>query len=63
MAATYGGDPPWELVKALMCEHYHCLPSQLADEPAGDLLRFYQLSSLYHKTISDRAAAKAKRKK
>lgn len=27
-------DAPWELVELFLCEQFHCLPSQLANEDA-----------------------------
>jgi len=44
---VYGGPAPWELVKAQMCEHYGVLPSQLAEEPAAELLRDWQVLNLH----------------
>jgi hypothetical protein len=46
-AAKAGGPLPLPLLKALMCETYSCLPSELAEEPADDLLLGWQALMLW----------------
>lgn len=54
MGAVYDGPPPNELVKAMMCHHFHCLPSQLEQEPADLVYQYYQVYNIYHNGISKR---------
>ena len=53
--------PPLALVKAWLCEFYGCLPSQLAAEPADELLQFWQLSNSFKAGIAKRPTSKARR--
>ena len=46
-SAWTNAPPPFELVEAWLCEHYHCVPSVLAEEPADRLLQYWQISNLY----------------
>lgn len=53
--------PPLPLVKAWLCEFYGCLPSQLAAEPADEVLQFWQLAMEFKKGVGKRPVPKARR--
>ncbi len=46
--------PPMALVLAQMCEVYHVLPSQLMEEDADNLLRFWRIARSYDYWVSKR---------
>ena len=54
-AAHTGERPPWELVEAQMCELLHKLPSEIKDEPADDLMRFWRLRNLFWEHYNPKA--------
>lgn len=49
-----GAPPPWPLVKAWLCKFYQCLPSQLAEEPADEVLQLWRLHNTYEKYLQKR---------
>ena len=49
-----GANPPMPLVLAQMCEVYHVLPSQLMEEDADNLLRFWRIARSYDYWVSKR---------
>ena len=53
-AGYLGHAPPQELVYAQMCETYHCLPSQLMEEPADELFRNWQVARAYDNWLAKR---------
>ena len=55
MAGHTGERPPWELVEAQICELLHKLPSELAEEPADDLLRFWTVRNLFWQNYNPKA--------
>lgn len=57
-AAHVGHSPPWELVKSQLCQFYHCLPSQLMDEPADEMILLWQVNSIYVNNLPKPKAAK-----
>lgn len=57
-------EPPPELLEATLCEFFHCLPSALEREDAGQLLRYAELMGLYRaaQAMQDGIATAAQRK-
>ena len=55
--------PPWKLVKAWLCQFYHCLPSELEQEEADEALLLYQLVGIYDNYRDKRPGQKQYMKK
>lgn len=53
-AGYTGAQPPTELIKAFLCQFYHCLPSELDDEPADEALQLFQMYNAYQKWLQKR---------
>jgi len=54
MAAAYGGPAPEELVFAQMLKFYGCLPSQLNNEVAEDVLLYFQVVNVYEEALAQK---------
>jgi len=53
-----GAPPPWELVKAWLCNFYGCTPGQLMDEPADEVYQLWTLYNTYESYKSKRPRPK-----
>lgn len=58
MKAAYGGPAPEELIFAQMCQFYHCLPSQLDNEPADKAYLYFQVNNIYEDYQAQKRGAK-----
>lgn len=54
MGAVYEGPVPDELLEAMMCDRFHCRPSQLDEEDADRVYTLYQVKNIYDNGISKR---------
>jgi hypothetical protein len=58
IAAVWTNGPvPWELRRALMCREFHCLPTELDDQPADDLMKTFSVLKLFDKWVHKKQEA------
>lgn len=61
MVHSGAGAPETPIVlRALLCERFNCLPSELADEPADELLAVAKVLSLRDQFVREKERAQAK---
>lgn len=61
MDAGYtGAPPPWQLVKARLLQFYGCLPSQLNDEPADEVMQLWSLNQTFEEYAGKRSKRELK---
>ena len=54
-AGWIDGPMPFELVIALLADHYHKLPEEILDADADTTLMYFKLSGIYQKYATKKA--------